>query len=98
MIGVWVVRDALSDIQAAFPTEKAAVDYTHKWVGDGLITVTRETLLTPAQAAVLEAAKAWRSAWLIATRIGSKEGVQLLESRCTALDEAVTTLRAQEGA
>jgi hypothetical protein len=38
---------------------------------------------------VYEAAKAWRSAWLIATRIGGKEAVVLLESRCIALDEAV---------
>jgi hypothetical protein len=38
---------------------------------------------------VYEAAKAWNSAWLIATRIGGKEAVVLLESRCIALDEAV---------
>jgi hypothetical protein len=53
---------------------------------DLLDTLTRER---EAEAAVIEAAKAWRSAWLIATRIGSKEAVVLLESRCIALDEAV---------
>ena len=58
MSAVWVVRDALDEVQAAFPTERAAVRWTHRWIGDGLLHVTRETLLTPAQAAVLEAAEA----------------------------------------
>ena len=44
---------------------------------------------------VYETAKAWRSAWLIVTRIGSKEAVVMLESRCIALDEAVAALAVQ---
>ncbi len=47
MTDVWVVRDGLEEVQAAFPTEKAAAKYTHGWVGDGLLSITRETLLTP---------------------------------------------------
>ncbi len=81
MSAVWVVRDALSDIQAAFPTEKAAVNYTHKWVGDGLITITRETLLTPEQAA---------KAHIDDPELFDSETY-------AALVDAVRTLRAQEG-
>jgi hypothetical protein len=83
MTDVWVVRDDLEEVQAAFPTEKAAANYTHGWVGDGLLSITRETLLTPAHAAVIEAAKAF----VQTPRLVSE----------AALKDAVLTLRALEG-
>lgn len=55
-------------------------------------TLTRETLLTPAQAAVIAAAKAY---------VDARVKDQLGPSECDAADvllAAVTTLRAQEGA
>ena len=87
MSAVWVVRDALDEVQAAFPTERAAVRWTHRWIGDGLLQVTRETLLTPAQAAVIAAAKNWAA---------NQRG--WLKPLDETLAQAVDTLRAQEGA
>ena len=55
MTAVWVVRDD-DKVEAAFPREDDAVDYRHLY-GAADMTVTRETLLTPAHAAVIEAAK-----------------------------------------
>jgi len=87
MSDVWVVRDDLEEVQAAFPTEKAAANYTHGWVGDGLLSITRETLLTPAQAAVIEAAKAFRD---------SATNLQLVVANAR-LEDAVDALRVLEG-
>ena len=56
MSAVWVVRED-GKVEAAFPREDDAVDYRHLY-GSADMTVTRETLLTPAHAAVVEAAKA----------------------------------------
>ena len=54
MTAVWVVRED-GKVEAAFPREDDAVDYRHLY-GAADMTVTRETLLTPAHAAVIEAA------------------------------------------
>lgn len=88
---VWMVRDALDEAQAAFPTEKAAVNYTHGWVGDGLLTVTRETLLTPAQRDVLVSAAETRDFYR--ANVGENGHPFPL----TDLFLRVDTLRAQEG-
>jgi hypothetical protein len=93
MNAVWVVRDDLEEVQAAFPTEKAAANYTHGWVGDGLLSITRETLLTPAQAAVIEAAKAM-------VGVVHPPKIENYREYMAALDNlvaAVTALRALEG-
>jgi hypothetical protein len=87
MSDVWVVRDGLEEVQAAFPTEKAAVNYTHGWVGDGLLSITRETLLTPEMEAVIEAAKTMRD---------SVTNRQLVVAN-DRLEDAVDALRALEG-
>ena len=55
MSAVWVVREN-GKVEAAFPREDDAVDYRHLY-GAADMTVTRETILTPAHAAVIEAAK-----------------------------------------
>jgi hypothetical protein len=81
---VWVVRNRHGDIvyfAACLPTEKI----------DGW-TVTRETLLTPAQAAVVEAAKAIRDV-PFTYQFGSEHWIQAFDK----LDIAVTALRALEG-
>ena len=57
MTAVWVVRDN-GKVEAAFPREDDAVDYRFLY-GAADMTVTRGTLLTPAHAAVIEAAVAW---------------------------------------
>jgi hypothetical protein len=80
---VWVVRDAGGDVEAAFPREGKAIDYIHRHWDDGL-TVTRETLLTPAQSAVLEAATVYCDNRTVANEHD--------------LIDAVATLREQEGA
>jgi hypothetical protein len=87
MTDVWVVRDDLEEVQAAFPTEKAAANYTHGWVGDGLLSITRETLLTPAERAVIEAAKALRDS-------ATKRQWAVANDR---LEDAVDALHALEG-
>ena len=54
MTAVWVVRED-GKVEAAFPREDDAVDYRHLY-GAADMTVTRETILTPAHAAVIDAA------------------------------------------
>lgn len=56
MSAVWVVREN-GKVEAAFPREDDALDYRHQY-GAADMTVTRETLLTPAHAAVIAAAVA----------------------------------------
>ena len=58
MSAVWVVRDNDGELDAAFTKEFRAVAYMGQHYDNG-VTVTRETLLTPAHAAVIKAAKAW---------------------------------------
>ena len=55
MTAVWVVRDN-GKVEAAFPREDDAVDYRFLY-GAADMTVTRETLLTPAHAAVIGTVK-----------------------------------------
>jgi hypothetical protein len=100
MSDVWVVRDGLEEVQAAFPTEKAAVNYTHGWVGDGLLSITRETLLTPEMEAVIEKAKRQADAgrrWETCTCGGRCAHEINYEMACSDTDFAVSTLRAVEG-
>ena len=97
MSAVWVVRDADGGPLGVGMWRGSAIDDAD-FGGDDLVmeelsggsdgpfngfTVTRETLLTPAQAAVIAAAKAYADE----PRISTKH----------ALMRAVTTLRAQEG-
>ena len=58
MTAVWVVRDKDGELDAAFTKEFRAVAYMGQHYVGG-VTVTRETLLTPAHAAVIDAAVAW---------------------------------------
>ena len=51
MSAVWVVRDD-GKVEAAFPREDDAVDYRHLYGAEDM-TVTRETLITPAHTAVI---------------------------------------------
>ena len=53
MSAVWVVRDDGGNVIRVAPREHVAVAIAAEFGG----TVTRETLLTPAHAAVMEAAK-----------------------------------------
>ena len=55
MTAVWVVRDNGGNVLRVAPREHVAVAIAAEFGG----TVTRETLLTPAHAAVIDAAKAW---------------------------------------
>jgi hypothetical protein len=60
MSAVWVVRNREGEVMRVVLREFDAVATVGEFGG----TVTRETLLTPAQAAVIEAAKAWaEAAW-----------------------------------
>ena len=84
MSAVWVVRDRDGEMLSVFTNEieaNANAPYAAP-------PVTRETLLTPEMAAVIEAAKAWAD--------GSESAFGLDE--CKRLLSAVATLRAQEGA
>ena len=85
MTAVWVVRDKDGELDAAFTKEFRAVAYMGQHYVGG-VTVTRETLLTPAHAAVIEAAKAWTT---------DQRG--WLKPLDEALAQAVDTLRELEG-
>ena len=107
MSAVWVVRDADGYPRGVSMWRWSAIDDAY-FGGDDLameelsggsdgpfngFTVTRETLCTPAQAAVLEAAKALYIASAV-ERI-SVEDVQ--EKLATLFSTVENTLRAQEG-
>ena len=79
MSAVWVARHPNGALCAISSTEEGALSNALQFGW----TVTRETLLTPEQAAVLEAAKAFCDKPRLSTE--------------DALKDAVTTLRAQEG-
>ena len=95
MSAVWVVRNREGRVCAFTLTEDDA--FLWRLGSDQTYTLTRETLLTPAQAAVVEAAKAAYSAL---------DGLALEEAYCggqvadevLALLDSLVTLRAQEGA
>ena len=92
MTDVWVVRNRHGDIvyfAVSRPTEKM----------DGW-TVTRETLLTPESAAVIEKAKRQADAgrrWETCTCGGRCAHEINYEMACSDTDFAVSTLRALEG-
>ena len=89
MTAVWVVRED-GKVEAAFPREDDAVDYRHLY-GAADMTVTRETLLTPAHAAVIEAAKE------MAHQIPISDSYHRWVAAQNGLLAAVATLRELEG-
>ena len=90
MSAVWVVRDVDGEMLSVFTNEieaNANAPYAAP-------PITRETLLTPAQAAVIEAAKDYCGA---STRYGAFQLTDAERAR-PKLCAAVAFLRAQEGA
>ncbi len=98
MSAVWVVRDATLNRQAVFLYEHPARHIADRNNG---FTVTRETLLTPAQAAVIAAAKAQADAGKVHMDCECDQGqcdhFFLYTDAAQRTDVAVATLRAQEG-
>jgi hypothetical protein len=101
MSDVWVVRNREGEVMRVVLREFDAVATVGEFGG----TVTRETLLTPAQAAVIEAAKAlvdadaacvtaYRALGVWARGMASTHGLWL-DAKGQLL-HAVTALRAQE--
>ena len=86
MTAVWVVRDKDGHFQYAYPNMMEALD-----AADFADTVTRETLLTPAHAAVIEAAVEWHSVEFRAYHM------QVMQDADEKLYAAVATLRELEG-
>ena len=100
---VWVVRDDGGNVIRVAPREHVAVAIAAEFGG----TVTRETILTPAHAAVIEAAKALREAnAACVAAYDTKEDVEWARGMAATHDEwldangrlfaAVATLREQE--
>ena len=88
MSAVWVARDGNGNITCVSHDQDVAACYG---VADEFATVTLETLLTPEQAAVIAAAKAWAEAQVTLSTGKERESAGL------ALITAIRTLRAQEG-
>ena len=89
MSAVWVARHPNGALCAISSTEEGALSNALQFGW----TVTRETLLTPEQAAVIAAAKVYCEA---STRNGAFQLTDAERAR-PKLCAAVTTLRAQEG-
>lgn len=89
MSAVWVVRDIHGEMVVTMPDEIRAVEYSR---GVDSWKITRETLLTPAQAAVIAAAKVWMGQ--VQDFVHNEAWGADYER---ALAQAVDTLRAQEG-
>ena len=85
---VWVMRNPTGHVHVITQRDPTGGDpLAFGW------TITRETLLTPEQAAVIEAAKVYCEA---STRNGAFQLTDAERAR-PKLCAAVTTLRAQEG-